>query len=177
METAKNLNRALAAPKTPTVAIDSIDSELNLLGVFLSLPRFALMTTYSIHQRLGSGSYSKSPLLSLSSHNSEIWAAYGLIGIVYEGKNSRGDAVAIKKSRVTTSVVHTLLKHEACAFVLLAPHKGFPRAHAWGRSQWFEYFAMDLLGPSLSDTLRMQGGRFNVGSVLLLAIQMARSLV
>jgi hypothetical protein len=38
METAKNLNRALAAPKTPTVAIDSIDSELNLLGVFLSLP-------------------------------------------------------------------------------------------------------------------------------------------
>ncbi|KIM74256.1 hypothetical protein PILCRDRAFT_80244 [Piloderma croceum F 1598] len=113
------------------------------------------MATYSIGQRLGSGSYS----------------------IVYEGKNSRGNAVAVKKSRVTTSVAHTLLRHEACALVLLTPHKGFPRAHAWGRSQWFEYLAMDLLGPSLSDMLRMQGGQFNVGGVLLLTIQMARSLI
>jgi hypothetical protein len=131
------------------------------------------MATYSIGKRLGSGSYSKSPLLSLSSHNSEIWP----IGIVYEGKNSKGNAVAVKKSRVTTSVAHTLLRHEACAFVLLAPHKGFPRVHAWGRSQWFEYLAMDLLGPSLSDMLRTQGRRFNVGSVLLLTIQMVCSLV
>ena len=98
-------------------------------------------------------------------------------GIVYEGINSRGDIVAIKKSRVTTSVAHTLLRHEACALTLLAPHKGFPRAHAWGRSQWFEYLVMDIMGPSLSDTLRMQGGRFNVNSVLLLTIQMVRSPV
>jgi casein kinase I family protein HRR25 len=119
---------------------------------------------YSMGQRLGSGSYSKLWLL-VSSYNSEIWH----IGIVYEGKNSIGNAFAIKKSRVTTSVAHTLLRHEACAFTWLAPHKGFPRVHAWGRSQWFEYLVMDLLGPFLSD--RMQGGRFNVDSVLLLTIR------
>ena len=104
---------------------------------------------------------------------SRIILRYGS-GIVYEGKNSRGEPVAIKKPRVTTSVAHTMLRHEACALILLAPHKGFPRAHAWGRSQWFEYLVMDILGPSLSDMLRMQGGRFNVSSVLLLTIQMVR---
>ena len=132
------------------------------------------MATYSIGEELGRGAYSMLPLLFVSLHKSKIRP----IGIVYEGKNSKGDAVAaIKKSRVTASVAHTLLKHEACALILAAPHKGFPRAYAWGRSQWFEYLALDLLGPSLSEMLGKHGGQFSIGSVLLLTIQMVRLLI
>ena len=133
------------------------------------------MATYSTGQELGRGAYSMLPFLFVSFHKSKIRP----IGIVYEGKNSEGDAVAaIKKSRVTASVAHTLLRHEACALLILgAPHKGFPRVYAWGRSQWFEYLALDLLGPSLSEMLGKHGGQFSIGSVLLLTIQMVRLLV
>jgi hypothetical protein len=140
-------------------------------GVWPCFLQFLPMATYSIGQELGCGAYSMLPLLLVSLHKSEIPP----IGIVYEGKNSEGDAVAVKKSRATASVTHTLLKHEACALILVAPHKGFPRPYAWGRSQWFEYLALDLLGPSLSEMLH--GGQFSVGSVLLLTIQMVRLLI
>jgi hypothetical protein len=130
------------------------------------------MATYSMGQELGRGAYSTLQLLFVSLHKSEIWP----IGIVYEGKNSEGETVAIKKSRVTASVAHTLLRHEACALILVAPHKGFPRVHAWGWSQWFEYLALDLLGPSLSEMMGKLDGQFSIGSVLLLTIQMVRFL-
>jgi len=57
---------------------------------------------------------------------------------------------------------------------LARSHNGFPRARAWGRSQWFEYLVMDLMGLSLS---RTQGDRFNISSVLLLTTQMVRLLI
>jgi hypothetical protein len=131
------------------------------------------MATYSTGQELGRGAYCTLPLLLVSLHRSEIQP----IGIVYKGTNSEGNAVAIKKLRVTASAAHTLLRHEACALIMIAPHKGFPRAYAWGRPQWFEYLALDLLGPSLSEILGKHSGQFSICSVLLLTIQMVRLLV
>ena len=131
------------------------------------------MATYSTGQELGRGAYSTLPLLLVSLRKSEIQP----IGIVYESKNSEGDAIAIKKLRVTASVAHTLLRHEACVLFMVAPHKGFPRAYVWGRSQWFKYFALDHLGPSLSEMLGKHSGHFSICSVLLLTIRMVRLLV
>jgi len=76
--------------------------------------------------------------------------------------------VALKKSRITEKVERPMLRHEACALYLLAGHSSIPRVHAWGRSQYFEYLAIDLLGRPLSDE------RQDVCDVLLLIDQMVR---
>jgi hypothetical protein len=69
-----------------------------------------------------------------------------------------------------------MLRHEACALLVLSGHDGFPRVYAWGRSQWFEYLYMDRLGPCLRKALVKFGGYFpyNLRSGLLLMDQMVR---
>ncbi|RPD58263.1 kinase-like protein [Lentinus tigrinus ALCF2SS1-6] len=46
-------------------------------------------------------------------------------------------------------VKHPRLLHKACALVLLQGHESIPLVHAWGRSQFHEYLAMELLGVGL----------------------------
>ena len=38
-----------------------------------------------------------------------------------------------------------------------AGHPNIPRVLAWGRSQYFEYIAMELLGPNIEDVVSKAG--------------------
>ncbi|RPD52629.1 kinase-like protein [Lentinus tigrinus ALCF2SS1-7] len=59
--------------------------------------------------------------------------------------------VAVKKCHVTDHVEHPRLQHEACALVLLQGHRAIPHVYAWGKSQFYEYLALELLDTVLSD--------------------------
>ncbi|TFK93937.1 kinase-like protein [Polyporus arcularius HHB13444] len=73
-------------------------------------------------------------------------------GRVYRAQTTEEPAklVAVKKCHVTDHVEHPRLVHEACALVLLRGHKSIPLAYAWGRSQYYEYLAMEVLSVDLS---------------------------
>jgi hypothetical protein len=62
--------------------------------------------------------------------------------------------VAMKKSHITKHVIHPILRHEACALWLLAGHPSIPIVYTWGRSRYFEYLAIDLLGRSLTTLMK-----------------------
>ncbi|KAM5536437.1 hypothetical protein V8D89_009873 [Ganoderma adspersum] len=97
-----------------------------------------------------------------------MWISYGVDNIGH-GRHSRvfiatvtaaacsedvGQEFAMKKASVTNHVRHPMLLHEACALVLLRGHPSIPKVVAWGRSQYFEYLVMDLLGTDLGKTLK-----------------------
>ncbi|KAJ7074693.1 kinase-like domain-containing protein [Mycena amicta] len=58
--------------------------------------------------------------------------------------------VAVKKMHITKHVKNAMLMHEAAAFLKLKGHESVPAVYAWGRSQFFEYLALQLLGPTVS---------------------------
>ncbi|RPD52627.1 kinase-like protein [Lentinus tigrinus ALCF2SS1-6] len=58
--------------------------------------------------------------------------------------------VAVKKCHVTDHVEHPRLQHEACALILLRGHHAIPCVYAWGKSQFYEYLALELLDTDLS---------------------------
>ncbi|KAJ7074692.1 kinase-like domain-containing protein [Mycena amicta] len=58
--------------------------------------------------------------------------------------------VAVKKMHITKHVKNAMLMHEAAALLKLKGHESVPSVYAWGRSQYFEYLALQLLGPTLS---------------------------
>ncbi|KAJ7074657.1 kinase-like domain-containing protein [Mycena amicta] len=58
--------------------------------------------------------------------------------------------VAVKKMHITKHVKNAMLMHEAAALLKLRGHESVPAVYAWGRSQFFEYLALQLLGPTLS---------------------------
>jgi len=97
----------------------------------------------------------------------------GPTGRVYKAQGFGGEMVALKKSHVTKHVTSPMLRHEACALSLLAGHPSIPRVYAWGRSQYYEYLAMDLLG-SPSQSVSTQPKRLELRSVLSLLVQMVR---
>ncbi|KAM5538647.1 hypothetical protein V8D89_007676 [Ganoderma adspersum] len=68
-----------------------------------------------------------------------------------------GTKVALKKSRVTNHIRQPALLHEARALTLLRGHQSIPDVLAWGRSQYFEYLVMELLGPNLEDIAKGVG--------------------
>ncbi|KAI1790841.1 kinase-like domain-containing protein [Ganoderma leucocontextum] len=65
--------------------------------------------------------------------------------------------VAMKKARVTNHVRHPMVLHEACALLRLRGHQSIPQAFAWGRSQYFEYLAMERLGQNIRDAVEEFG--------------------
>lgn len=68
------------------------------------------------------------------------------------------DVVVVKKCHVTKHVRHAALQHEACALLLLRGHISVPSVYAWGRSQYYEYLAMERLGEDVSSALKAEGG-------------------
>ncbi|KAJ7057211.1 kinase-like domain-containing protein [Mycena amicta] len=58
--------------------------------------------------------------------------------------------VALKKMHITKHVKNSMLMHEAAALLKLKGHESVPAVYAWGRSQYYEYLALQLLGPALS---------------------------
>ncbi|KAM5543981.1 hypothetical protein V8D89_002598 [Ganoderma adspersum] len=63
----------------------------------------------------------------------------------------------MKKARVTNHIRQPLLLHEACTLTLLRGHPNIHSVFAWGRSQYFEYMAMELLGPNVEDVVSAGG--------------------
>ncbi|EJD43887.1 kinase-like protein [Auricularia subglabra TFB-10046 SS5] len=57
-----------------------------------------------------------------------------------------GTQVAVKKMHITKHTPNSVLRHEACAYLLLAGHSSIPGVYAWGRSQYYDYLALELLG-------------------------------
>ncbi|KZV88465.1 kinase-like protein [Exidia glandulosa HHB12029] len=60
--------------------------------------------------------------------------------------SSTNSEVAVKKMHITKHVQNSVLRHEACAYILLAGHSSVPEVYAWGRSQYYDYLALELLG-------------------------------
>ena len=80
--------------------------------------------------------------------------------------------VVVKKAHVTKHVRYPALQHEACAFVLLKGHPSTPEVYAWGRSQYYEYLAMEQLGPDVGSALKMPQG-LTLRNLVVLSCQMA----
>ena len=80
-----------------------------------------------------------------------------------------GQLVAIKKSRVSLRVKHTLFHHEARVLQSLQGHPSIPAVYAIGRFNHFEYLAIELLAQSLGDLK----GQLEEGFVSQVAVQMA----
>ncbi|EJD52262.1 kinase-like protein [Auricularia subglabra TFB-10046 SS5] len=69
-----------------------------------------------------------------------------------------GQSVAVKKCHITKHVRNATLQHEACALLLLKGHISTPAVYAWGRSQYYEYVAMEKLGEDVSSVLKAERG-------------------
>ncbi|KZV95121.1 kinase-like protein [Exidia glandulosa HHB12029] len=70
-------------------------------------------------------------------------------------KTTTGALIAVKKMHITKHAKNSVLRHEACAYLLLAGHPCVPEVYAWGRSQYYDYLALELLG---EDVLLVQDG-------------------
>ncbi|KAI1796978.1 kinase-like domain-containing protein [Ganoderma leucocontextum] len=57
--------------------------------------------------------------------------------------------VALKKVHITEYAKYPPLLHEAAALLRLRGHRSIPDVYGWGRSQFFEYLSLELLGPNL----------------------------
>ncbi|KAI1796999.1 kinase-like domain-containing protein [Ganoderma leucocontextum] len=57
--------------------------------------------------------------------------------------------VALKKVHISDSSKYPPLLHEAAALLRLRGHRSLPDVYGWGRSQFFEYLSLELLGPDL----------------------------
>lgn len=90
---------------------------------------------------------------------------------VYSAIAPTGTIVALKKQHVTKHVAHPMLRHEACAMEILKGHPSIPFVDAWGRSQYYEYLTMQLLGPSPADLIK-DNKRLDIRTTARLAEQM-----
>ena len=77
----------------------------------------------------------------------------------------------MKKAHVTKHVRNPALRHEAAILVLLKGHPSIPIAYAWGRSQYYEYLAMEILGDEVNCVLKAQGG-LTMRNLVVLCCQM-----
>jgi serine/threonine protein kinase len=79
--------------------------------------------------------------------------------------------VALKKSRASLALNHTLLNHERRLLQLLNGHSSIPEVLAYGRLKHFEYLAMELAGIALNDVYE-QGLSLPAANILVIADQM-----
>ena len=109
--------------------------------------------------------------------------------------------VAVKRCWTDKKVKNPMLLHEACAMLLvrgnfsvhflqdyqfmsgaIIGHPAIPHIYAYGRSQCFEYIALERLGPSIDSSLRkggMLGMRrgLTMRNLIALTCQMVNSLL
>lgn len=104
-------------------------------------------------------------------------------------EENKSTTVAVKVARTSRLIANPLLRHEACVLLKLQGdhllnllptlrkvklimlwlgHPGIPDVHAWGRSNYHEYLAMQLLGELLKPTKPI----FTVGELASLTCQM-----
>ncbi|RDX50613.1 kinase-like protein [Lentinus brumalis] len=103
------------------------------------------------------------------------WVTGGF-GRVYHGRvlddRDPPKLVAVKKCHVTDHVEHPRLQHEACALVLLQGHRAIPDVYAWGKSQFYEYLALELLDTDFSDIK----GKLTLRNLVAIAVQVLDGL-
>ncbi|KAM5536462.1 hypothetical protein V8D89_009898 [Ganoderma adspersum] len=94
----------------------------------------------------------------------------GGTGRVYAARTleNKSRVVALKKSRHSDYVKHPPLLHEVCALALACGHPNIPEVFGWGRSQYYEYLATELLGCTLATKFQYEPlTRRNFVSVVL----------
>ncbi|TRM58494.1 kinase-like domain-containing protein [Schizophyllum amplum] len=107
--------------------------------------------------------------------------ASGGYGRIYAGRvmnESAPRVVAVKKSRITRLVAvmkNPMLRHEACAMLALRGHPSIPEAYAWGRTQIFEYLALEMLGDTIDMSLCLDEG-LTMQNLIALTCQMLDAL-
>ncbi|KAL1757779.1 kinase-like domain-containing protein [Schizophyllum commune] len=74
---------------------------------------------------------------------------------VYHARTAGNKAVAVKMSHTTKHNKNPVLRHEACVMITLREHPAIPEVYAWGRSQFFEYLALQELGEDLATLSRL----------------------
>ncbi|KAI5821597.1 kinase-like protein [Schizophyllum commune Tattone D] len=74
---------------------------------------------------------------------------------VYHARTAGNKAVAVKMSHTTKHNKNPVLRHEACVMITLREHPAIPEVYAWGRSQFFEYLALEELGQDLTTLSRL----------------------
>ncbi|KAI0325554.1 kinase-like protein [Cubamyces sp. BRFM 1775] len=94
---------------------------------------------------------------------------------IISSNTERSGHVVVKKAHVTKHVRHPALQHEACALLLLKGHQRIPDVYAWGRSQYYEYLAMEKLGRDVGSVLKDPNG-LTMRNLVALSIQMLDAL-
>lgn len=96
----------------------------------------------------------------------------GSFGKIFRGTNTNtGADVAIKIDKDEGGL---LLKNEARIYQHFGVVPGIPRMRSFGTEGKFSYLVMDLLGKTLEDTRKTQGGRLSLNVVILIGQQMLR---
>ncbi|RPD52789.1 kinase-like protein [Lentinus tigrinus ALCF2SS1-7] len=106
--------------------------------------------------------------------------ARGGFGRVYSGIMKLDDKapskdIALKRVRHVAgaeSRLCPLLRHEACALVLLKEHPNIPKVYAFGASQYYEYLAMQRLGMTLHEYFEDAKQQLTLCNVVSIAYQM-----
>ncbi|PVF94673.1 kinase-like protein [Serendipita vermifera] len=78
---------------------------------------------------------------------------HGAHGWVYRATEVNSGAIAaVKKSRVSTRIQRTILRHESRIIQLLQGHPSIPTVYGYGHLDHFEYLSIELLGSSVRES-------------------------
>ncbi|KXN86020.1 Casein kinase I isoform alpha [Leucoagaricus sp. SymC.cos] len=79
----------------------------------------------------------------------------GAFGLVFQAEEvNSGRIVALKKSRSSQRRKRPILQYESRVLQLLQGHPAIPEIFGYGQMPHFEYMAMELLGPSISEVAK-----------------------
>ncbi|TRM59861.1 kinase-like domain-containing protein [Schizophyllum amplum] len=78
---------------------------------------------------------------------------YGRVYCAHTTDSPSPRLFAVKKVHVNKQIRNPTLRHEASVMLLLQGHPSIPEVYAWGRSQYYEYLALERLGETLYSTL------------------------
>ena len=94
----------------------------------------------------------------------------GRFGSIFKCENTRTKELVAVKMELTNSSLN-LLKNEAKIYQYLGDQYGIPRLKWFGKFGDYTYLAIDLLGSSLSQTIK-QNGSMPLNNVITIGIQM-----
>ncbi|KIY65409.1 kinase-like protein [Cylindrobasidium torrendii FP15055 ss-10] len=107
-------------------------------------------------------------LLTIQSHISDGGFSRVYLAVV-ENSDKR---VALKKAHITKYVKNSQLRHEAALLLHLRGHPSIPQVFAWGRSQYYEYLALEILGDSVSTVASNPDKPLTLANLVALICQM-----
>ncbi|KAI5899173.1 kinase-like protein [Schizophyllum commune H4-8] len=82
---------------------------------------------------------------------------------------------AVKKLHTTKHVRNPMLLHRACAMIHLRGHPSIPKVYALGQTQYYEYLALEELGPDIYTPLESPEG-LTMRNLVALTCQMIDAL-